>query len=336
MKTTVNRLLMVLFLAFSSTVFCKMTTVMAAPDPNFWVYLCFGQSNMAGQAEISAVDYGGVSNRFKVMYTVASPDHKRWGWSTATPPLCRPSNGLCPADYFGRYMTKYLPDSISIGVINVAVEGCSIDLFEREASKTFRDSILAKGNELSWQVSIVDQYENSDPLGALIKAAKLAQNDGVIKGFLLHQGETDAYSDNWIHNLDKVYHQLLDTLSLDAKDVPLIVGEVVHSGKGGVCASANKTIDRVPQFIPNSAVVPSKGLSCMSDKLHFDTTGQRKLGRGYCETLLTLMGYDYTSVETLLEDAYTNKEGIYNLKGQKIDAPEKGINIINGKKVLVK
>lgn len=335
MKTISNCLQKALFIVFLTGLLTNHSATMAA-NPYFWIYLCFGQSNMAGQAPIEGIDALNVSDRFKVMYTVPSQDHKQWGWSTAYPPLCRPSNGLSPADYFGRYMVKYLPDSISIGVINVAVEGCSIDLFEREASGHFLDSIKAKGQELSWQVNIVQSYPDSNPLGALVKAAKLAQQDGVIKGFLLHQGETDAYSEDWIKNLDKVYHQLLDTLSLDANDVPLIVGEVVHSSKGGTCAAANKIIDQVPTFIPNSAVVSSKSATCLDDKLHFDSSGQRKMGRAYCETLLKLIGYDYTDVESLMEDGYLNKEGIYNLKGQKIDAPVKGINIIDGKKVLVR
>ena len=31
-----------------------------------------------------------------------------------------------------------------------------------------------------------------------------------------------------------------------------------------------------------------------------------------------------------------NVEGIFNLNGQRLDAPQKGINIINGKKVFMK
>jgi len=311
------------------------TEVQAEPDPNFYIYLCFGQSNMEGQGTIEAQDQL-VSTRFKMMATVSGfgTIHPQWKWSEATPPLCRQNNGLSPADYFGRYMVKYLPDSITIGVINVSIGGCSIDLFDKDGSKRFRDSI-SQVSSLQWQVNAVDAYDNSDPYGALIKGAKIAQESGVIKGFLLHQGETDAYSDEWIYKVRKIYNQLLDTLSLEASETPLIVGEVVHRLKGGVCATANNTIDKVPDFIENSAVVPSKACSCQSDNLHFDSAGYRKLGRLYAETLLKLIGYDYTSVESILEDGYTTKV-IYNLQGQEISSPVKGVNIIDGKKYLIR
>ena len=33
-----------------------MTNQAQTPDPNFWIFLCFGQSNMAGQAPIEEQD----------------------------------------------------------------------------------------------------------------------------------------------------------------------------------------------------------------------------------------------------------------------------------------
>ena len=40
------------------------------PDPNFQIYLCFGQSNMAGHAAIEDIDRPGVNQRFMAMYAV--------------------------------------------------------------------------------------------------------------------------------------------------------------------------------------------------------------------------------------------------------------------------
>ena len=37
------------------------------PDPNFYVYLCFGQSNMEGNARIEIQDLHGVDNRYLMM-----------------------------------------------------------------------------------------------------------------------------------------------------------------------------------------------------------------------------------------------------------------------------
>jgi hypothetical protein len=45
--------------------------------------------------------------------------------------LYRPSTGLCPADYFGRTLVAKLPHNIKVGVVDVAVAGCKIELFDK-------------------------------------------------------------------------------------------------------------------------------------------------------------------------------------------------------------
>ena len=77
-----------------------------APDPNFQVYLCFGQSNMEGNANIEEQDKTGVNPRFLAMYTL---DNAQAGWTmgkwhTAVPPQARPYTRLSVVDYFGRKM----------------------------------------------------------------------------------------------------------------------------------------------------------------------------------------------------------------------------------------
>ena len=64
-------------------------------DSNFWIFLCFGQSNMAGQAPIEEQDLA-VSERFLSMATTDGADRKLGTWRKAVPPLCRNhSFGLC-------------------------------------------------------------------------------------------------------------------------------------------------------------------------------------------------------------------------------------------------
>ena len=48
-----------------------------AQDPNFHIYLCFGQSNMEGNAKIEAQDLENVSDRFKMMAVVDNPEMGR-------------------------------------------------------------------------------------------------------------------------------------------------------------------------------------------------------------------------------------------------------------------
>ena len=102
-----------------------------AQDPNFHIYLCFGQSNMEGNARIEAQDLEGVSDRFMMMAAVDDQERGRvkGEWYTAVPPLCRQNTGLTPADYFGRTLVEALPENVRVGVINVAIGGCHIETF---------------------------------------------------------------------------------------------------------------------------------------------------------------------------------------------------------------
>lgn len=67
------------------------SSILSAPDPNFHIYLAFGQSNMEGNAQIEAQDIANVSPRFKMMAAVDMPSKGRakGNWYTAIPPLCR-------------------------------------------------------------------------------------------------------------------------------------------------------------------------------------------------------------------------------------------------------
>lgn len=86
-------------------------------DSTFHIYLCFGQSNMEGNADIEDVDMKGVDKRFQVM-SVCDEDLKMGrtpgNWYTAVPPLCRYGAKLSVADYFGRTMVDNLPESYKV------------------------------------------------------------------------------------------------------------------------------------------------------------------------------------------------------------------------------
>ena len=52
-------------------------TAQAEVDPNFYIYLCFGQSNMEGNAKAEAMDKSGVDKRFKLLATCNYDSPKR-------------------------------------------------------------------------------------------------------------------------------------------------------------------------------------------------------------------------------------------------------------------
>jgi len=252
---------------------------MTSPDPNFHIYICFGQSNMEGNAAITSDDKLGVNSRFQVM-TVAPDDLQHLGrtvgnWYTAIPPLCRWDTGLTPADYFGRTLVDSLPDNVKVGVIVVAMGGSGIDAFDKVNYTQYYQ------NADAWQKSLMNIY-GGNPYAKIIEMAKIAQQKGVIKGILLHQGESNNMQSDWPLKVKKIYSDMLEDLSIAPNSIPLLAGEMLQQDKGGICWGMNSIIATLPYYIPNSNVVSSKGCSGNSvDGFHFSTVGARELGKRY-------------------------------------------------------
>jgi len=253
-------------------------------DPNFHIYICFGQSNMEGSARFEAQDTIAVSNRFQVLQAVDCPDINRTKgeWYKAVPPLTRCNTGLTPVDYFGRSMVAALPEKIRVGVVVVAVGGCKIELYDRTQAADYMTTAP------DWMKGIISLYQGS-PYAQLVALGKIAQQQGMIKGILLHQGESNTGDSTWVKKVNVVYQNLLQDLSLKAKDVPLLAGEVVHAEQNGKCASMNGIIDRLPETIATAHIISSKGCTVAADHLHFDAAGYRELGKRYAATMLDLL-----------------------------------------------
>ena len=288
-------------------------------DPNFQIYLCFGQSNMEGNATPEAQDYENVSERFKMMAAVdfSNPVRKRGEWYTAIPPLCRQGTGLTPADYFGRTMVEKQADNITVGVINVAVGGTSI--------KGFMEEYVADyvAGEADWFKNYMASYDNN-PFRRLVETAKRAQNYGIIRGILMHQGETDGGMGNWTENVKKVYERLLSELNLSADNVPLLAGETVQTDQGGYCGGFNSVIATLPNVIPTAHVISSKGCPQKGDGLHFTAEGYRTIGKRYAECMLKLL--TSTGIDDATAESHkVAKEEWFDATGRKVDAKAKGL-----------
>lgn len=262
-----------------------VSTQVTAQDKNFYIFLCLGQSNMEGSARFEPQDTT-VDNRFQVMEALDCPNLKRTmgKWYTAVPPLCRCYSGLTPADYFGRIMIANLPPNIKVGVINVSVGGCRIELFNKDNYEPY----LATTQD--WLKKIVAEY-GGNPYNRLVEIARLAQKDGVIKGVLLHQGESNTGDTTWPSKVKVVYDNLMKDLNLEPSNVPLLAGEVVNEDQQGICAKMNSIIATLPQTIPNTYIISSAGCPDGPDNLHFSAEGYRMLGMRYAEKMLSLLRY---------------------------------------------
>jgi len=227
-----------------------------------------------------------VDSRFKVMEAVDCPNLNRTkgNWYTAVPPLCRCHTGLTPADYFGKTMVFNLPKDITVGVINVAVGGCKIELFDKDNYQSYVST------SPDWLKNMVKEYDGN-PYARLVEMAKLAQKDGIIKGILLHQGESNTNDTLWTKKVKLVYDNLMKDLKLNPKKIALLAGETVNADQGGACASMNEIIATLPQEIPNSFVISSAGCPQRGDNLHFTVAGYRELGKRYAEKMLSILGY---------------------------------------------
>lgn len=261
-----------------AALFTNINKASAAVDPNFHIYLCFGQSNMEGNATPEKQDYENIPENYLMMAAVDFPSmgRKMGNWYKATPPLCRPGTGLSVADYFGRYMVKAMPDN-TIGVINVAIGGAEIEIFDPD---------LVAGRlpgKADWFLNYCKAYDNK-PYDRLIAMAKKAQESGVIKGILLHQGESNWNDgDAWLGKVKKIYELMLKDLGLNAKDVPLIAGET----RGAL----NYVINKLPSYISTSHVVSSAGCDpSPTDDYHFSAAGYRHFGYKYAAEMCKVLG----------------------------------------------
>ena len=268
------------FLLYLLLLFVSVSEVKAEVDPNFYIFLCFGQSNMEGAAMPEPVDEEYVDERFQMLAcdNFASLGREMGKWYTAYPPIVREGKGIGMADYFGRTMVANLPDNIKVGVVDVAVGGVSILAFMPESAA-------------DWAWIMNGTYDN-DPYTRLVLMARIAQQSGVIKGILMHQGEADYVreTEDWPQLVNTVYENLLTDLGLNAADVPLLVGEMVSASEGGQCAGHNDVIATVPSVIPTAHVISSAGCEAQSDGMHFALPGYRLMGERYALEMLNLLG----------------------------------------------
>ncbi len=288
------------------------------PDPNFYIYICFGQSNMEGNAQWEAQDEGNVDERFQMLATCNFDKPKRTlgNWYKAECPIVSPVGKLGPTDYFGRTMVQELPDK-KIGVIAVAMGGSPIEMFDKDLYEQ-----KYKDNYNEWWAQIARNYYGENPYGRIIEMARKAQKVGVIKGILLHQGESNNGDSKWPGMVKKIYKDMLRDLGLRAADVHIFVGETEYAEMGGGCSWHNTVVAKIPEVIPTGHVVSAKDIPGNgTDPWHFSAEGYRIFGKRYAKAVLDVMNNP---------DAYTKKWTIdERLTGSLSDLSGKAFAIVN-------
>ena len=237
--------------------FALITCALQAADANFHLYLLIGQSNMAGRGKIELQD--------KVVVPRVLMLNKANEWGSAVDPISfdKTIAGVSLGRTFGIEMAKADP-KVKIGLIPCAVGGTPIR---------------------RWQ-------QNGDLYKAALKRAKIAQKDGVIKGILWHQGESDSGKEVTA----KIYEQQLHAMiaawrkDLGNDSIPIVVGEMGRFYKRAKFKHVvDAALKALPSKVKHAAWVSAEGLNHKGDVVHFNATSYREFGKRYAAKMQALI-----------------------------------------------
>jgi len=257
------------------------TMASAAPDPNFHIYIAYGQSNMGGASDAGPEEK--VEHpRFKIFASQACPSKGRTTVGEVYPAvtaLFNCGNSISVADWFGRTMADSLPD-VTVGIVPVAIGGAAIKMFDQDLYADYLKTAE------SWLVNYAKEYEPSGNVPkAIIDLAKKAQEKGVIKGFIFHQGESDWNNPDWPQMVKKTRDDFLKALNLSADTVAFVAGELLRDG--GCCY--NERVSKLSDIMENTGFASSEGLKGKGDNYHFDHDSYVEFGKRYAKSMLQLI-----------------------------------------------
>jgi len=232
---------------------------------NIWIFMMAGQSNMAGRGTIEPQDT--ITN--KRILTIDSENNLM----DAREPLHFYEPGLKGLDCgisFAQELLKHIPDSITIAMVPCAVGGSSV---------------------FQWLND--EQHRGVNLLGNFREKVHLAQNKGVIKGVLWHQGESNANAPDlpeYKDALTQLFSLFREYIRND--EIPIIMGELgkfaIPEEKAERFEEVNKIIREIASEYDHVFYVPSDGLNHLGDNLHFNSAAQRELGKRYARKYIEI------------------------------------------------
>jgi len=233
------------------------------PDRDFHLYTLIGQSNMAGRGTVEPED--------RVSHPrVLCLDRDRQ-WVPAVDPLHfdKPIAGVGPGLTFGKVMAGHRPD-VWIGLVPCAVGGSPIR---------------------TWQPGGYWEQTSSHPYDDTLARCRIAQQSGVLKGFLWHQGESDSNEQDaplYLERLRTLVDRLRTTLQApQAAFVAATLGDF-FGARSEWAAAINGALEQLSAEVANTACIQAAGLVHGGDELHFDAASARELGRRYAKAMLAL------------------------------------------------
>ncbi|MFP6899368.1 MAG: sialate O-acetylesterase, partial [Opitutales bacterium] len=262
-----------LFESIRFTVFCLGLSVLvnqgvadgtskSCPRKNLHLYLLVGQSNMAGRGKVEAQD--------KEPHPRVLMLTKQNRWAPAVDPLHFDKSvaGTGLGRTFGIRVAESNP-RITVGLIPCAAGGSPIS---------------------TWEPDGYHGQTKSHPWDDAIKRAKRAIRDGVLKGILWHQGESDSRTGP-AEVYEKKLHDLIARFrkELNAPEVPFLAGQMGQFAERP-WSDAKKKVDAahggLPGKVKRTAFIASDGLGHKGDKVHFSAAAFRELGERYAKAYL--------------------------------------------------
>lgn len=230
---------------------------------NLHLYLLMGQSNMAGRGQLGTEDT--TPHPRVLVFTLSNK------WEQAMEPITHDKPGMLgvgPGLAFGKEMAESNAE-VTIGLVPCAFGGTPLKRWERGA----------------------DLYSNT------VHRARLAMNDGTLKGILWHQGESDSGAATNATTYGARLAKMIQDIraDLDAPNLPFVAGQIgeflydrgpEHSPYARV---VNDALSKLPESVPATGCAKSKGLKDKGDQLHFDAAAQRELGRRYADEMNRLL-----------------------------------------------
>jgi hypothetical protein len=162
---------------------------------------------------------------------------------------------------FARTMLSFIPEDVTILLIPTAVGGSSI--------KQWMDDSMHRG------VMLWTNFKSK---------IEIAKKYGTVKGILWHQGESDANATGipvYCENLKTLFTKM--RTEVGEKKLPILMGELGYFSKTvhEQFMRMNVEMHQYAKKDKRSLVVGAKGLDHKGDNLHFNSAGQRELGRRY-------------------------------------------------------
>ena len=122
--------------------------------------------------------------------------------------------------------------------------------------------------------------------------ARAAIRDGVLRGILWHQGESDTFE----HSLAERYEAQLDAMIREWRDalgtqIHFVAGRLAEPNDGATLALVNRAVAELPKRVARTAVVDVAGLETRGP-WHFTAPAARELGRRYAAAMIALQGED--------------------------------------------